>query len=93
MWDFSLCLLNICLLLCFFPLFFLIIGQIFLGLSNCPLYTQQEEQSFIWEDKCSINTVAGIDQYEKGYKIYLGISAMNDKFYHPHWSLLGLMVT
>lgn len=41
--------------------------------------------------------VADIDQHKKDYRMYLGILAVNDKFYHPHykevWCLLGLTVT
>lgn len=63
MCDFSLCLLSICLLLHFFS-FFNYWPDIF-SLKPLSLYTQKEEESFIWEDKCSIYTVAGIDQYER----------------------------
>lgn len=77
MWDFSLFAFHF-----FFP-FFNYWLDIF-SFKPLFLYTQQEEESFIWEDKYSSYTVARIDKYEKDYRMYLGISAVNDKFYHPH---------
>lgn len=92
MWDFSLCLLTICLLLHFFFFLFFNYWLYIFRLKQLRLYVQQEEESFISEDKCSINTVAGIDQYEKDYKTYFAISAINDKCYHSHykWGMVSL---
>lgn len=55
------------------------------SLKPLSLFIQQEEERFVGEEKYSTYTVAGIDQHKKDYRMYLGISAMNNKFYHPHY--------
>lgn len=96
MWDFSLCLLSICLLL-HFSFIFLIINQIFLALNHCPSIHSRRKKGLLEKKNVLLYTVAGIHQHMKDYRMYLGISAVNDKFYHLHykevWCLLGLIVT
>lgn len=93
MWDFSL----FAQYLFAFTLFFFNYPSDIFSLKPLSFYTQQEEESFTGGEKRSTYTVAGTDQHKKDYRMYLGISAMNDKFCYPHykevWCLLGPIVT